>query len=267
MTERFAGKVALVTGAGRGIGRATAIRFAGEGARVVLLARTATEIDATAAEIVEVGGSALAIACDIADPDAVRSAVAKALDYARERGNPSGGIDILVNNAGISIPTGFVGADFDEWDAVMRVNLYGAIHLAREVAPVMIEAGRGGAIVNVSSIHGYRVEALASAYDVAKGGLDQLTRALALELAPHGIRVNGIAPGFVDTPMAILPDGTNELEGQWFNEHYVGRRKIPLARAAAPEEIAATIAFMASDDASYVNGTTLVVDGGLSITF
>jgi NAD(P)-dependent dehydrogenase (short-subunit alcohol dehydrogenase family) len=121
--------------------------------------------------------------------------------------------------------------------------------------------------VNVSSIHGYRVEELASAYDVAKGGLDQFTRAMALELAPHGIRVNGIAPGFVDTELAILPDGTNELELPWFREHYVGRRKIPLARAAAPTEIAAAIAFLASDDASYVNGTILVVDGGLSITF
>jgi NAD(P)-dependent dehydrogenase (short-subunit alcohol dehydrogenase family) len=149
----------------------------------------------------------------------------------------------------------------------MQVNLYGPIHCARAFAPVMIEQGRGGAIVNVSSIHGYRVEPQASAYDVAKGGLDQLTRALALELAPHGIRVNGVAPGFVDTAMAILPDGTSELDGEWFAEHYVGRRKIPMARASRPEEIAAAIAFMASDDASYVNGTTLVVDGGLSITF
>jgi meso-butanediol dehydrogenase/(S,S)-butanediol dehydrogenase/diacetyl reductase len=141
------------------------------------------------------------------------------------------------------------------------------VHCARAMTPVMIDGGRGGAIVNVSSIHGYRVEEMASAYDVAKGGLDQLTRALALELAPHGIRVNGVAPGFVDTPMSILPDGTNELELPWFREHYVGRRKIPLARAADPSEIASTVAFLASGDASYVNGAILVVDGGLSITF
>jgi NAD(P)-dependent dehydrogenase (short-subunit alcohol dehydrogenase family) len=260
MTERFTGKVALVTGAGRGIGQATAERFAREGARVVLVARTGTEIDAAAARIVADGGAALPIAADVADAGTVASTVARVVAA-------FGRIDILVNNAGIGTPMPFVGTDFADWSSVIEVNLFGAAHFAREVAPVMIEGGRGGAIVNVSSIHGYRVEPDASAYDVSKGGLDQLTRALALELAPHGIRVNGIAPGFVDTRMAILPDGTSELDGEWFREQYVGRRKIPLARASQPEEIAGAIAFMASDDASYVNGAILVVDGGLSITF
>jgi NAD(P)-dependent dehydrogenase (short-subunit alcohol dehydrogenase family) len=157
-----------------------------------------------------------------------------------------------------------IEGDAESWDRVLRVNLYGAIHCARALVPHM---GDGSAIVNVSSIHGYRVEPLASSYDVAKGGLDQVTRALALELAPRGIRVNGIAPGFVDTPLAILPDGTNELDLPHYRDYYVGMRKIPLARAAQPEEIASAIAFLASTDASYVNGTTLVVDGGLSVTF
>jgi 3-oxoacyl-[acyl-carrier protein] reductase len=250
----------MVTGAGRGIGRSTAARFAAEGASVVLLARSDGEITAAASDITAEGGTAHAITTDIADPAQVERAVSEAVEK-------FGRIDILVNNAGISIPLPFTGTSHEAWNAVMEVNLYGAIHCSRTVAPVMIDGGRGGAIVNVSSIHGYRVEPLASAYDVAKGGLDQLTRALALELAPHGIRVNGIAPGFVDTPMAILPDGTNELDLPWFAEHYVGRRKIPLARAADPAEIASTIAFLASPDASYVNGAILVVDGGLSITF
>jgi NAD(P)-dependent dehydrogenase (short-subunit alcohol dehydrogenase family) len=255
MSGRFEGKVVVVTGAGRGIGKATAARFASEGASVALIARSKEAVEAAAREI---GG--VAFVADVANREQVEQA-AKGI-VAR-----FGHIDILVNNAAISIPTTVIGSDFAEWDQAIQVNLYGAIHCARAIAPVIIEGGRGGSIVNISSIHGYRVESLASAYDVAKGGLDQLTRALALELAPHSIRVNGIAPGFVDTPLAILPDGTNELELPWFREHYVGRRKIPLARAAAPEEIASTIAFLASDDASYVNGTTLVVDGGLSITF
>lgn len=255
MSGRFAGKVVLVTGAGRGIGKATAERFAADGAEVMLVSRSADEIEAVAGAI---GGTA--IATDVGDRAQVE-ALAEAIN---ER---LGRLDVLVNNAGISVPAPFVGTPFAEWNRVMAVNLYGAIHCAQVLAPLMIAGERGGAIVNVSSIHGYRVEELASAYDVAKGGLDQLTRALALELAPHAIRVNGVAPGFVNTPMAILPDGTNELDLPWFAEHYVGRRKIPLARAGQPEEIASTIAFLASDEASYVNGTTLVVDGGLSITF
>jgi NAD(P)-dependent dehydrogenase (short-subunit alcohol dehydrogenase family) len=120
--------------------------------------------------------------------------------------------------------------------------------------------------VNVSSIHGFRAEPNASSYDVAKGGLDQLTRALAVELAPHDVRVNGVAPGFVETSMAVV-DGVNEHETEWFQSVYVRRRKIPLARPAGSAEIAAAVLFLASDEASYITGQTLVVDGRLSVTF
>ena len=255
MNKRFEGKVVIVTGAGRGIGKATAQRFADEGAQVILISRSRDELETTAGAV---GGTP--IVSDIADSAQMDAMTAQIVTQ-------FGRIDVLINNAAISVAEPLIGSDFGTWNSAMQVNLYGAIHCARSVVPVMIAGGRGGSIVNVSSIHGYRVEPLASSYDIAKGGLDQLTRALALELAPHDIRVNGIAPGFVDTPLAVLPDGTNELELPWFKEHYVGRRKIPLARAAAPQEIASTIAFLASEDASYVNGTTLVVDGGLSITF
>jgi meso-butanediol dehydrogenase/(S,S)-butanediol dehydrogenase/diacetyl reductase len=260
MTQRFEGTTVVVTGAGRGIGRATAERFAAEGATVALISRSPRPLTDAAEAITARGGRAQAVTADVSKPDEVQRA---ADEIRREIGQ----VDVLVNNAAIGTPMPFVGTALQHWDAVMRVNLYGAIHCVQAFAPMMIDAGRGGAVVNVSSIHGYRVEEQASAYDVAKGGLDQFTRAMALELAPHGIRVNGVAPGFVDTELAILPDGTNELELPWFQEHYVGRRKIPLARAADPAEIAATIAFLASNDASYVNGTILVVDGGLSITF
>lgn len=260
MTQRFSGKTVVVTGAGRGIGRATAERFAAEGATVALISRSAGPLDDAVEAINASGAHGLAVVADVSRPEEVQRA-------AEEISSAFGHVDVLVNNAAIGTPMPFVGTPLRDWDEVLRVNLYGAIHCVQAFAPLIIDGGRGGAIVNVSSIHGYRVEELASAYDVAKGGLDQFTRAMALELAPHDIRVNGVAPGFVDTELAILPDGTNELELPWFREHYVGRRKIPLARAADPAEIAATIAFLASNDASYVNGTTLVVDGGLSITF
>jgi len=262
-TGRFAGKVALITGAGRGIGEATAHRLAAEGADVVLLARSRETIAAVAGEIAaeHPGRTALPVAADVADPAQVAAAVAAAIDR-------FGRIDVLVNNAAIAAPLDTLTADFAAWSHVLEVNLLGAVHLARAVSPHLPDgAGSGGAIVNVSSIHGSRVEPGSSPYDVAKGGLDQLTRVLALELAPRGIRVNGVAPGFVDTPLAILPDGTSELDADWFREQYVERRRIPLARAAEAAEIAAAIAFLASAEASYVNGTTLVVDGGLSITF
>lgn len=258
---RFTGKVALITGAGRGIGAATAHRFAAEGADVILLARTweAVIAVAQAIETAYPGRIALPIACDVADPAQVETAVGHAMDRFDH-------INVLVNNAAIAVPLDTMTADLAAWTHVLHVNLLGAVHLARAVAPHLPDA-TGASIINISSIHGYRVEPGSSPYDVAKGGLDQLTRVLALELAPRGIRVNGVAPGFVDTPLAILPDGTSELESDWFRESYVDRRKIPLARPAAASEIAATIAFLASPDASYVNGTTLVVDGGLSITF
>ncbi|MGB3329588.1 MAG: SDR family oxidoreductase [Thermomicrobiales bacterium] len=261
MRERFGGKVVLVTGAGRGIGEATAHRFAAEGADLVLLARTPETIAAVARQIEadHPGRTALPLAADVADPDAVEAAVRAAV--AR-----FGRIDVLVNNAAIAAPLDTLTADLAAWTHVVQVNLLGAVHLARAVSPHLPDHA-GSAIVNVSSIHGYRVEPGSSPYDVAKGGLDQLTRVLALELAPREIRVNGVAPGFVDTPLAILPDGTSELDADWFRDVYVGRRKIPLARAADAAEIASAIAFLASADASYVNGTTLVVDGGLSITF
>jgi NAD(P)-dependent dehydrogenase (short-subunit alcohol dehydrogenase family) len=177
-----------------------------------------------------------------------------------------GGIDVLVNNAGIYEPVSLVETPFDTWNRVMQVNLYGAIHCSREAGRLMVRQGRGGAIVNVSSIHGVRGVPDSTSYDVAKGGLNQLTRSLAVELAPHAIRVNADAPGFIDTAMAAR-DGQSEHETDDFKTTYVGRRKIPLARPAVPAEVATAVLFLASDDASYITGQILGVDGGLSITF
>ncbi len=227
---------------------------------MALVARTASEVDAVTAGIVGRGGRAIALVADVAAPDDVTRACRNATDAL-------GAVDILVNNAGIDAPAPFVGTSHEDWDSVVRVNLYGAIHCARAVSESLVRQGRGGSIVNISSIHAYRAEPLASSYDVAKGGLDQLTRALAVELAPHGIRVNSVAPGFIDTVMAIGPDGVNELETEWFQRVYVAGRRIPLARAGSSDEVANAALFLASDEANYITGAVLAVDGGLSVTF
>ncbi|MCB0049486.1 MAG: SDR family oxidoreductase, partial [Caldilinea sp.] len=146
------------------------------------------------------------------------------------------------------------------------VIFYGAVHCSRAAGKVMVAQGQGGRIVNVSSVNAFLGMAQSSHYNTAKGAVDQLTRCLAVEWAPHGILANGVAPGFVDTPMSIV-DGVNELETPDFQEIYVRRRRIPLARAAQPEEIAEVVRFLASDRCSYMTGHTIVVDGGLSITF
>jgi NAD(P)-dependent dehydrogenase (short-subunit alcohol dehydrogenase family) len=205
---RLDNKTALVTGSGRGIGRAIAELFAQEGAKVALIARTAAEVEATAAAINAAGGHALPIAADISDAAAVEAFTARVAEE-------FGGIDILVNNAGIYEPVSLVETPFETWNRVMQVNLYGAIHCSREIGRLMVRQGRGGAIVNISSIHGVRGVPDSTSYDVAKGGLNQLTRSLAVELAPHAIRVNAVAPGFIATLMANR-DGKSEHESDDF---------------------------------------------------
>ncbi|MCL4505632.1 MAG: SDR family oxidoreductase [Chloroflexi bacterium] len=259
MNITFDSQVAVVTGSGTGIGYAAAELFALAGAAVVINGRRAAVCEEAAQRIIRQGGRAVAIAADASTIDGAQALVQAAIDA-------FGGIDILVNNAAVSGVADFVEAPYEEWRRVLDVNLDSAIHFARSAARPMIAAGKGGRIVNVSSIHSFRAEKGASAYDLAKGAMDQLTRALALELAPHGILVNSVAPGFVDTPMSVV-NGQSELETEWFRENYVRQRRIPLARAAQPAEIAQAIVWLASPLNTYVNGHVLVADGGLSVTF
>jgi NAD(P)-dependent dehydrogenase (short-subunit alcohol dehydrogenase family) len=255
----FESQVAVVTGSGTGIGYAAAELFALSGAAVVVNGRRPQLCEAAAQRIVQQGGRAIAVAADVS----TAAGAQRVIDAACET---FGGITILVNNAAIAAVSDFVTTPYDEWRRVLDVNLDSAIHGARSAARAMIAAGKGGRIVNVSSIHAYRAERGASHYDIAKGGMDQLTRTLAVELAPHNILVNSVAPGFVDTPMSVV-NGQSELETEWFTSNYVQQRRIPLARAAQPAEIAQAIAWLASPLNTYVNGHVLVVDGGLSVTF
>ena len=259
MNISFDSQVAVVTGSGTGIGYAAAELFALSGAAVVVNGRRKQVCEEAAQRIVAQGGRAIAVAADASTIDGANQIVDAACAA-------FGGINILVNNAAIANVADFVATPYEEWRRVLDVNLDSAIHCSRIAARAMIAAGHGGRIVNVSSIHSYRAERGASHYDLAKGAMDQLTRALALELAPHNILVNSVAPGFVDTPMSVV-NGKNELETEWFVSNYVQQRRIPLARAAQPAEIAQAIVWLASPLNTYVNGHVLVADGGLSVTF
>lgn len=256
--DALANQVAIITGAGTGIGAATTVRFVREGASVVVVGRREAKLQETAAATGAADRVAI-VAGDVRE-EAVAEAAVRA---ARER---FGRLDVVVSNAAMCYPVGFLDTPYEEWKQLLDVILVGAFRFARLAARQMIADGVAGRIVNVTSIHGTQAEARASGYGAAKAAVNQFSRCLAVELAPHNIRVNAVAPGFVDTPMSVY-EGVNELETEGFRTWYVQNRKIPMARAGRPDEIAAAILFLASAESSYVNGHVLVVDGGLTCTF
>jgi len=232
-------KVAFVTGAARGIGLAVARRFLREGWRVAAL-------DIDAAELARACAGCLALECDVADPAGVAAAVAR---VDRDLGR----IDALVNNAGIAIFKPLLETTFEEWSRVLAVNLNGPFLLTQACAPVMLRGG-GGAIVNVASISGMRASTLRVAYGTSKAALVHLTKQQAVELGMMGIRVNAVSPGPVDTAMAKQVHTPDIRKGY--------RDAIPLERYGTEDELAAAVYFLCSDEASYINGHTLSVDGG-----
>jgi NAD(P)-dependent dehydrogenase (short-subunit alcohol dehydrogenase family) len=195
-------------------------------------------------------------AADVTDHDAL----ARCVDQAVAR---HGHLDILVNNAGMSYYKRLQDSTLEEWRHTMAVNLEAMYVLARLVVPHMVRQ-QYGRIVNVSSIQATATEAVVGAYAATKGAISAWSRSLAVDLAEYGILVNVVAPGFIRTGMSVI-DGVDETEV--FRQWYAGRRKIPLARAGEPEEIASAILFLSGDQCTYVTGTTLVVDGGLTVTF
>ncbi len=240
-------RTALVTGAGAGIGRGIALGFAAFGARVAVVDILEEGARRTTAEIEAAGGQALALSADVRDGAALEAAVT-------ETATRLGGVDVLVNNVGGTFRAPFLETSEKGWDALVRTNLKTVFHGVRLVAPRMIAQGRGGSIINVVSIEGRRAAPLYAAYAACKAGVINFTQSMALELAPHRIRVNAIAPDI------CLTEGLESFAGEADQERYA--HLVPLGRAAVPDDIAGAAVFLASDLAGYVTGVTLAVDGG-----
>jgi NAD(P)-dependent dehydrogenase (short-subunit alcohol dehydrogenase family) len=253
---RFAGKVVIVTGGGAGIGRAIAEAFAVEGGAVVVVDVSRERASEVVDGIKERGGKALAVAADVSsDRDTAR--------LAQEAVAAFGRINILVNNAGIQTYGTVVDTDEAAWDRTLNINLKGFYLVAKHCIPEIAKQG-GGAVVNMASVQGLLSQPNVVAYAASKGGVLAMTRTMALDHARDKIRVNSVSPGSVDTPMLrwaaelFEPDDPDGAVSAWGKQH-------PLGRVAQTREIAQVVLFLASDDASFVTGANVVVDGGLSI--
>ncbi|WIT09889.1 3-oxoacyl-[acyl-carrier-protein] reductase [Paucibacter sediminis] len=245
---RLKNKVCIITGAAQGIGLATALKFAQEGATVVVCDRRAEGVDAAVAACEAAGASAMGRVLDVTDRVSVDLMTAAVLEQ-------YGRIDVLVNNAGITKDARLQKMSLEQFDAVIDVNLRGVFHCAQAVADTMVAQG-GGVILNASSVVGIYGNFGQTNYAASKFGVIGFTKTWSRELGPKGVRVNAVAPGFIETPiLGTIPDKVMDEM----------RAHVPLKRLGKPEEIANVYAFLASDEASYVNGAVLEVSGGMTV--
>ena len=243
--------IALVTGASGGIGQAVAVDLARHGYDLILTSRVLDRLDGTVAAVETAGGRASRLHLDQSDVESTATAFDEAWDAA-------GHVDLLVNNAAELIRRPALEVEPAEWDQSMATNLRGPFFLSQAFARRAIAAGRGGTIVNLGSTHGRAVLVERAVYGIAKAGLDHMTRALAVEWAPHGIRVNAVIPSTVSTPSREAAMRDPEVRARM-------TARIPAGRFATPEEVAAAVRFLATPEARFITGETLVIDGGLTV--
>ncbi|BBI36527.1 SDR family NAD(P)-dependent oxidoreductase [Cohnella abietis] len=244
---RFSSKVAFITGASRGIGKAIAERFAVEGAKVAIVSNSVEELNAVEQQFINEGYEILPLLADVSDSSQIERAVELTVSQ-------WGRIDILANNAGIAWEEEFLDITDSNWRKMLDVNLNGMFYTAQRVSRQMVKQG-GGTIINMSSTNGIVGEKNYAHYNASKGGIVLLTKTMALELGARNIRVNAVCPGYIQTPMSEAIDSAE------FIEEYI-RNKIPLGKVGTPADVAGAFAFLASDDAAFITGTTIVVDGG-----
>jgi len=256
---RLQDRVALVTGAARGIGLATARAFLEEGARVTLCDIDEAPLQAAVADLLRSRLPVQAVPGDVADRASIASAVAATIAA-------WGQLDVLVSNAAITDDTPLAAISPEHWRRVLAVNLDGVLFCAQAAVP-HLRKSHNGSIINIASIQGLRGQPNAMAYATAKAGVVNLTRCMAVDFGPLGIRANAIAPGFIDTRMALMHGSIHEHQTAWFQDVFIKHGRLPLRRPGKPEDVAGPILFLASDDSRYVTGQVLVVDGGLTCTY